>query len=96
MGEQCAGIGYHAMAWRRATGIYTHHVWQKYAASQGCVCEVHLDRRDGHMVKFPCFQTGCRIVGGMSGGPVIEARHGAVVGVICSGVDVSEGEPPIS
>lgn len=96
VGEHCAGIGYHAMEWQRATGIHTHHVLQKYAASQGCVREVHLDRRDDVMVKFPCFQTDCKIVGGMSGGPVIESRNGAVVGVICTGVDVPEGEPPIS
>ena len=46
VGERCAGIGYHAMDWQRATGIHTHHVEQKYAASQGHVREVHLDRRD--------------------------------------------------
>ncbi len=96
VGEQCAGIGYHAMEWQRATGVHTHHVLQKYAASQGCVREVHLDKRDDFMVRFPCFRTDCEIVGGMSGGPVIESRNGAVVGVMCSGVDVPEGERPIS
>ena len=96
LGEQCAGIGYHAMEWQRGTGIHTHHVKQKYAASQGHVREVHLDRRDGLLMKFPCFQTDCRFVGGMSGGPVIESRNGAVVGVICSGFDVPEDESPIS
>ena len=96
VGEQCAGIGYHAMDWQRGTGIHAHHVEQKYAASQGRVCEVHLDRRDDFLVKFPCFQTDCKFVGGMSGGPVIESRNGTVVGVICSGFDGPEEEPPIS
>ena len=69
VGEQCAGIGYHAMEWQRATGIRTHHVKQKYAASQGCVRELHLNKRDDLLMKFPCFRTDCRFVGGMSGGP---------------------------
>ena len=94
--EQCAGIGYHAMDWQPATGIHTHHVEQGYAASQGRVREVHLDRRDGLLMKFPCFRTDCRFVGGMSGGPVIEFRTGAAVGVICSGFAVPEEESPIS
>ena len=96
MGEQCAGIGYHAMDWQRATGIHTHHVKQKYAASQGHVREVHVDRRDDRLMKFPCFRTDCKIVGGMSGGPVIEFRTGSAVGVICSSFAVPEEESPIS
>ena len=96
VGEQCVGIGYHAMDWERSTGIHTHHVEQKYAASQGRVHEVHLDRRDDSRMKFPCFQTDCKIVGGMSGGPVIEFRTGTAVGVICSSFAGLEDEPPIS
>ncbi|MDE0334451.1 MAG: serine protease [Defluviicoccus sp.] len=95
VGEHCAGIGYHAMDWQRSTGIHTHHVKQKYAASQGRVREVHLDRRDDFRLKFPCFRTDCKFVGGMSGGPVIEFRTGAAVGVICSGFAVPEEESPI-
>ena len=76
VGEQCVGIGYHAMDWRRGTGSHTHHVKQKYAASQGRVREVHIDGRDKYLMKFPCFRTDCKITGGMSGGPVIESRTG--------------------
>ena len=90
------GIGYHAMDWQRATGIHSHDVEQKYAVSQGHVREVHLDRRDDVLMKFPCFQTDCKFVGGMSGGPVIEFRTGSAVGVICSGFAVPEEESPIS
>ena len=93
VGEQCAGIGYHAMDWQRATGIHTHHVEQKYAASQGHVREVHVDRRDDRLMKFPCFRTDCKIVGGMSGGPVIEFRTGSAVGVICSSFAVPKRNP---
>ena len=96
VGERCAGIGYHAMDWKRATGIHSHDVEQKYAAAQGHVREVHLDRRDDVLMKFPCFQTDCKFVGGMSGGPVIEFRTGSAVGVICSGFAVPEEESPIS
>ena len=94
--ERCVGIGYHAMDWQQATGIHTHHVKQKYAASQGRVREVHIDGRDKYLMKFPCFRTDCKIVGGMSGGPVIEFRTGAAVGVICSSIDFLEEGPPTS
>ena len=96
VGERCAGIGYHAMDWQQATGIHTHHVKQKYAASQGHVREVHIDGRDKYLMKFPCFQTDCEFVGGMSGGPVIEFRTGAAVGVICRSFAFLEEGPPTS
>ena len=96
VGERCVGIGYHAMDWQQATGIHTHHVEQKYAASQGHVREVHLEKRDDYFMKFPCFQTDCEFVGGMSGGPVIEFRTGTAVGVICSGFERLEDGPSIS
>ena len=47
-------------------------------------------------MKFPCFQTDCEFVGGMSGGPVMEFRTGTAVGVICSGFAGLEDEAPIS
>ena len=96
VGEQCVGIGYHAMDWQRATGIHTHHVEQKYAATQGHVREVHLVRRDDFRMKFPCFQTDCKFAGGMSGGPVMEFRTGTAVGVICSSFAFLEEGSPIS
>ena len=96
VGEKCVGIGYHAMDWQRATGSHTHLVEQKYAASQGRVAKVHVEKRDDFLLNFPCFQTDCEIVGGMSGGPVIEFRTGSAVGVICSSLDLSEEQSPIS
>ncbi|MCY4584069.1 MAG: hypothetical protein OXE50_14930, partial [Chloroflexi bacterium] len=43
-----------------------------------------------------CFQTDCKFVGGMSGGPVIEGVNGSAIGIVCRGFDVLEGEDHIS
>ena len=96
VGEECVAIGYHAMDWQRATGIHTHDVAQKYSASRGRVRQVHLEGRDKSLLKFPCFETDSKFVGGMSGGPVIEGQTGSAVGVICSSFSVAEDESPIS
>ena len=95
-GEPCVGIGYHAMDWKQATGPHTHDVAQSYSASQGRIGTVHLIKRDDVLMKFPCFQTDCRLVGGMSGGPVIDGANGTVIGIVCAGFEVPEGEKQIS
>ena len=95
-GESCVAIGYHAMAWGQATGVYTHEVVQSYSASQGRIGSVHVVKRDDVLMNFPCFQTDCKLVGGMSGGPVIEGVNGSVIGIVCSSFDVAEGEYQIS
>ena len=84
------------MDWKQATGAHTHEVVQSYSASQGRVGSVHPVRRDGALMNFPCFQTDCRIVGGMSGGPVISGVSGTVIGVVCSSFDMPDGQAHIS
>ena len=95
-GERCIAMGYHAMDWKRATGAHTHEVVQSYSASRGRVRSVHLTKRDDLLLNFPCFQTDCELLGGMSGGPVISTVSGSAIAVVCSGFDVPEGEGHIS
>lgn len=95
-GEPCVGIGYHAMDWKPATGAHTHEVVQSYSASQGRIGTVHLMKRDDVLMKFPCFQTDCKLVGGMSGGPVFDGAYGSAIGIVCAGFEVPEGENHIS
>lgn len=96
VGEPCVGIGYHTMEWQLASdGIHTHNINQRYSASRGHVREVHIAGRDSSLMTFPCFRTDCKIVGGMSGGPIID-RHGNAVGIISSSIDLPEGESSIS
>ena len=96
VGDHCVGIGYHSMDWKQTTGAYTHKVVQSYSASQGRVRSVHLAKRDDVLMNFPCFETNCRFVGGMSGGPVISGVSGTVIGVVCSSFDMPEGQGHIS
>ena len=48
------------------------------------------------LMNFPCFQTDCKLVGGMSGGPVIDGLNGNMIGVVSSSFDIAEGEDHIS
>ena len=85
--DTCIALGYHKMDWTSVTdGTHTHKVVQSYSASRGPVKSVHHSGRD-RMLHFPCFQIDSRIVGGMSGGPVIGTDGGNVIGVVCSGFD---------
>lgn len=65
------------------------------SVSVGEIKEVYPERRDSFMLTFPCVRTNARLEGGMSGGPVFN-DEGKLVGVVCAGTDVQEGEEPIS
>ena len=95
-GATCVGLGYHAMDWKQATGAHTHEVAQSYSASQGIVSRVHFPKRDSMLMNYPCFQTDCKIVGGMSGGPIIDCMNGSVIGVSCRSFELPDGEDHIS
>lgn len=95
-GEPCVAMGYHAMDWKPANGPHTHSVVQSYSASQGCIGPVHLIKRDEVLMKFPCFQTDCKLVGGMSGGPVIDDVNGSAIGIVCASFEVPDGQRHIS
>ena len=56
-------------------------------ASQVYVQEIHDVRRDAVMVNFPSFQTSGQFEHGMSGGPIVSARTGGVVGIVSSAFD---------
>ena len=53
-------------------------------------------KRDDVLMKFPCFLTDCKLVGGMSGGPVFDGANGSAIGIVCAGFEVPEGENHIS
>ena len=96
-GEICVGLGYHAMSWSQMTeGNHTYEILQSYSASQGIVGCVHHARRDSVNLHFPCFEIDCRFDGGMSGGPVIDAKNGNVVGIICSSFGNMDGKGHVS
>jgi hypothetical protein len=52
------------------------------SSSQGTVAEIHHERRDAGMLRFPCFRTNARFDHGMSGGPVFNSS-GHLCGLIC-------------
>ena len=61
------------------------------SSTAGVVTEVYPERRDSAMLSFPSFAIQAHFIGGMSGGPVINAA-GELSGLICSGYD----EAPIA
>jgi hypothetical protein len=61
----------------------------------GRVTEVHPSGRDRALLNFSCFRTNAPILGGMSGGPVLNDR-GHICGVASSSHTLQDGEEPIS
>ncbi len=55
----------------------------------GTVEELHLERRDSSLLKFPCFRTNARFDAGMSGGPII-GENGTLVGIVATGTNTGE------
>ena len=62
-------------------------------ASKGVIAEIHEEKRDSVMLKFPCFRTTARYDHGMSGGPII-AENGRVVGIITSSITTENNLGP--
>lgn len=56
-----------------------------FALAHGTVEAIHNHQRDSFLVNFPSFQTSCGYPSGMSGGPVIDAKAGAAIGVVSVG-----------
>ncbi len=63
--------------------------------SEGVVQEVHAERRDSVSLNFPCFRTDAKVLGGMSGSPVVDGA-GCICGVVATSYDVRPEEAPIS
>jgi len=63
VGQKILGFGYHSM--NAGVRIETHdslviQYSQKTAFTKGQIAEVHRVRRDGAMLRFPCFRTDAR------------------------------------
>lgn len=54
--------------------------------SWGLVTDVFPVSRDSVMLPFPSFEFGAQVIGGMSGGPILN-EESEVCGLICSGYD---------
>lgn len=61
-----------------------------FALAHGVVQDVHNHQRDSSLVNFPSFRTSCGYPAGMSGGPVIDAKTGAAIGVVSVGMTSDE------
>lgn len=92
VGEQVALYGLPARI-RTTTptdGISDSFLTAKYTS--GRVLAVHHDGRDRVMLPGPCFSVSCNAYGGMSGGPVFDAR-GCLVGIVSTSY---EGDAPLA
>ncbi|NKE67127.1 trypsin-like peptidase domain-containing protein [Ramlibacter sp. RBP-2] len=58
--------------------------------SRGLISETYPLGRDRAMLPWPVVEVTCPTVGGMSGGPVFDAR-GRLVGLLCSSMDTEDG-----
>lgn len=63
--------------------------------SVGKVVELHDLKRDNFSLDFPCYRTTANLIGGMSGGPVLD-EEGVVCGIVSTSYDLPVGEEPIS
>lgn len=94
-GERLLALGYEAGEWMFDNDD-VHTLSQTFTASTGFAGAVHPTGRDKVVMPTPCFQTSAPFRSGMSGGPVIAAQDGRVLGVVSTGFEVEEGEAPIS
>jgi hypothetical protein len=90
VGSRVTAFGYHSSEIVSGPPI----LWRHDASnSSGRVIDVHVEKRDSVLRKYPCFCTDARFDGGMSGGPVFN-EGGEVCGLVCSGIapfDAEEG-----
>jgi hypothetical protein len=89
--QNTMALGYHVTG---PVGPGTFSVSHDLKASRGEVTQLHERYRDKVMVNFPAFETTGLYMPAMSGGPIIDV-DGAVVGLITTGFDTSDDEPPI-
>jgi hypothetical protein len=87
-GEAIFGVGFHSGT--ASEGDKIIKVNHEAHLTRGKVIEVHDQQRDNFLLNFPCFQVDARFDGGMSGGPVFNAR-GHVCGIICSCAPTNDG-----
>lgn len=94
IGERVFAIGFPAQAYHNiAASTFS---WEKAAKiSTGIVREVHLQRRDAHLLPCPSMQTTARFEAGMSGGPVVTA-DGAICGVVSTGMEQEDEAEDVS
>lgn len=94
VGESVSAFGFpRSGALNTEEGKVLLDLWPRL--STGLVREVHPERRDSVSLNFPCFRTDAKILGGMSGGPVIDSA-GHVCGIVSTSYDVQPDEEPIS
>lgn len=94
-GERLLALGYEKGEWTLdEPGI--HSLSQTFTASTGFASTVHPAGRDRVLLPTPCFRTSVPFRSGMSGGPVIAAEDGSVLGVVSTGFEVGERDEPIS
>lgn len=98
IGDKCLMLGYDKETeWISLEDRKFIEVNLKLKASQGFVEEVIFSGVSATYLNFPCFRTSARCEGGMSGGPVISAKSGNVIGLVCRSFDLCpEDEDPIS
>jgi Trypsin-like peptidase domain len=63
-------------------------------SSRGVVQEIHHERRDASVLKFPCYRVNSRFAPAMSGGPVL-SDDGLLCGIVCSSFDTGTADQDI-
>ena len=91
VGEQVKGIGFRPSQEKFTTesdgcNVVTGDV----LVAAGEVSEVHIKIRDKYLLPYPVFRFESSAVGGMSGGPVLDA-DGYMIGMITSSNSLEEG-----
>ncbi|WP_028048817.1 serine protease [Cellulomonas sp. URHD0024] len=73
------------------TGEVVGEIAGNLLIARGSVTQVHMPRRDPHLLPFPAFTISCGTRGGMSGGAVVDA-WGMLIGVVSTGLQTSDEE----
>lgn len=96
LGARVLGVGYYQMIGGELRAGEDGKEAMPYTArtahSEGTIIEVFPEGRDKGMLPFPCYRVDTRFDGGMSGGPVFNAK-GNVCGIICSSSPPTVDDP---
>ncbi len=89
IGTPVWGFGYHGMTGKIVKGSEAEirEIRQNTGITIGEMVEIFEKKRDSSFLRFPCFQTNCKFVHGMSGGPIFRSDTNEICGVVCSGYD---------
>jgi hypothetical protein len=92
VGENCLALGYSELTIGEPTELEANALI-RLSSSRGKIEEVYRSRRDSVKVTYPSFRTDAFYEQGMSGGPVLSIRGGAI-GLVSTCMESNDDETP--